>query len=1334
MLKRKILTYTTYTDNDMKKINSNDILGDSAKTQMPNLDWNNKWVAVDGKIPSLKTFYDAVASEDEEKALNIIYWNGEKTAPDETKVDADGNILIYTAEELNYIATTASSGKSYKIADGIDVMILQPEASVDAETLMGLTDYNAVKTYLTETVTATAWSTSTSDPKKVLSSFDGNGVEIYGLYAVNSNSAGLFPGVDQGTVFENFALRNSYIESGRRIGVIGAYCAGDTVGTVAVKNVEVSNCYIVNTSTTESHFGEMGVLLGRTTKDYVSVDNCLIYGNYNYATGLDKQIPLYAGAASGATSTITNSVILGTEPYPTNAVNSHTHGADSFENVYTDQEIPTGKSYTTYTDNDIKKINPTEILGNNAKTEMPNLDWENIWVAVDGKLPALKLFYNEASSEGDGNEGDEPQEPTPEEIKDCAQNIIYWDNTKTDSKLNDNGEKGTADDPIIIDNAEELNQIAVYTAHAASTEKHYKIADGIDAIILQPQSVVDAMGGAGKLMNLSSAAEVNGYFADMISAGYTPANWIKYNSNQFNGSVDGNGVKIYGMYAVATTGDESAGLFPTIDAGGTAENTSVETDFAGVYYKDIAIRNSYISSTRRMGALTGISYGTNYGAKVNGTVTVDGIEVSNCYMRATGTHDKEKGVLVGNFGSDLVNINNCLVYNIDASWDKNGTVVPLTLIATTASIIDDQNNSNENTFKNSIVLGVSPTPQSDESKFSKAENVENVYTDYDISALVSKYSYTDSDMKKLTGTTAEEMGNQIGTALDTGKWLNVTGGMPTLCAFHDALVVVSSTDTKHTLKCECGIECIESAHVYDKNYKCSLCDYQHEHSMVDVNVQADADCVNGGIMNTKCENCDYTSTREITSSGHTFGEVINATAGDCKTEATVAHKHCSVCNLDFAADADIHSDEPLEHIGTGYTGRHNWVAQTPVTSVCGGVEQIEYFKCSVCEVYMVYGVMTDTAPTTDGHSLIRVKANEPTCTGNGNIEYFDCQNCEKYFTSETGEVEIAYEDTQISAINHKNNVHHTKKDADCLNDGNIEYWYCPDCDKNYSDEACTTVVDNVTEAAHGHSFSEVTSATSGDCKTDGTVAYKTCTVCQNNYAENAQTNETQALEDISTGVKGEHNWVAQTPISSECSAVDDIAYDKCSICEKYRIGDQISDTILTAKGHNIEAVAEVAATCTENGVEAHSKCTACGKLFQNYLEVTEDELVISAVGHTVSKVDEVSATTEKDGTKAHYACGECDKLFLDSEGKTETELKDLVIAKLQKVEEESTDDQKPTETAKPDESKPTETVKPEVDKNEQSPATKGESVAVAAALVVSVIAAGFVIIRKFKKV
>lgn len=51
-----------------------------------------------------------------------------------------------------------------------------------------------------------------------------------------------------------------------------------------------------------------------------------------------------------------------------------------------------------------------------------------------------------------------------------------------------------------------------------------------------------------------------------------------------------------------------------------------------------------------------------------------------------------------------------------------------------------------------------------------------------------------------------------------------------------------------------------------------------------------------------------------------------------------------------------------------------------------------------------------------------------------------------------------------------NMVHTPKKDATCTEDGNIEYWYCKNCDKYFSDENATEELSDVVIPATGHHY------------------------------------------------------------------------------------------------------------------------------------------------------------------------------------------------------------------------------------------------------------------------
>ena len=107
--------------------------------------------------------------------------------------------------------------------------------------------------------------------------------------------------------------------------------------------------------------------------------------------------------------------------------------------------------------------------------------------------------------------------------------------------------------------------------------------------------------------------------------------------------------------------------------------------------------------------------------------------------------------------------------------------------------------------------------------------------------------------------------------------------------------------------------------------------------------------------------------------------------------------------------------------------------------------------------------------------------------------------------------------------------------------------------------------------------------------------------------------------------------------------------------------------VTAALGHTEEVVAGYAATCTQTGLMAHSKCTVCQKLFdENKREVSAESLVLPIDGraHNLGEWQaEVPATTENAGTKAHYRCADCQKTFAADGG----EIVDLTIPKLEET-------------------------------------------------------------------
>ena len=89
-----------------------------------------------------------------------------------------------------------------------------------------------------------------------------------------------------------------------------------------------------------------------------------------------------------------------------------------------------------------------------------------------------------------------------------------------------------------------------------------------------------------------------------------------------------------------------------------------------------------------------------------------------------------------------------------------------------------------------------------------------------------------------------------------------------------------------------------------------------------------------------------------------------------------------------------------------------------------------------------------------GHRAEKTEALEATCTEDGHIEYWYCEQCGKYFSDEALTEEIAEEETVLPALGHQA-VKVESKAPTATEAGNIEYWYCEQCGKYISDEALT---------------------------------------------------------------------------------------------------------------------------------------------------------------------------------------------------------------------------------------------------------------------------------------
>ncbi len=505
--------------------------------------------------------------------------------------------------------------------------------------------------------------------------------------------------------------------------------------------------------------------------------------------------------------------------------------------------------------------------------------------------------------------------------------VVYWNGTKASSFAGGDGSEGN---PYIIKTAEQLALCCLGQTPATSTGKYYKVDDSVRIFVLQPQSVVNL----DTLLGLDNAEAVKNYLTGLSGV----KNWqSQFNWRSFNGNFDGNGATIYGLYAdgVAASMDD-VGLFPQYD-GGYSNGTGIVANTC----KNIAVKNSYFKSKRRLGAITGASYGKGYGADVNGIIYYDKIAVINCYMTAVGNinYFNEQGILVDGGANDVSVLTNCLVkgnYAFNTEQVKNMGVVAA---GDRNGIKDNNGNIVKSKFSNSIVLGTDPFRKQyyNDLVFMNAKDpvtgstvrtfFENIITDQPAGKVTvtnpsgwgsstSTAEFAENNVKQVTAT-----GFDFQAAASVLDWENIwfmTEDGPELREFHGAINKVV-TNTTHVWECaDCGLQSpggvaehnfvLQGTEVKGDGtdvYACSVCGHTCSHGSQTAAAYDPGDCVTASGIYTRCNYCDWYIVTDIGEvPGHEL-EYVPAYGGHCAENGYKEHWHCTVCDKLFATEDEF---------------------------------------------------------------------------------------------------------------------------------------------------------------------------------------------------------------------------------------------------------------------------------------------------------------------------------------------------------------------------------------------------------------------------------------------
>ena len=301
---------------------------------------------------------------------------------------------------------------------------------------------------------------------------------------------------------------------------------------------------------------------------------------------------------------------------------------------------------------------------------------------------------------------------------------------------------------------------------------------------------------------------------------------------------------------------------------------------------------------------------------------------------------------------------------------------------------------------------------------------------------------------------------------------------------------------------------------------------------------------------------------------------------------------------------------------------------------CTTEECITYTATAVFEGETYTDTLTNLIERATGHDLSSVDRVEAKCEEDGNVAYYHCSLCGKNFVDEDGETEI--EDVVIPATGHDWVDQEGAAPATCTEDGR-DYRKCSNCD---------SIIDEVIPAT-GHDLTFVPATVT--CTAAGKIAYYECGTCGKFFAdENGETELTAAeLEADRLG----HDWDEGTVIKEPTCTEGGVMLYTCRNDE-----DHTKTEFIAALGHEIsdELVPAKEATCTEDGNVAYYECTVCGAAFEDaygYYEIAD--VVVPATGHKMTKTEAKAATCTEDGNVEYYTCGNCGKIFADEAGATE---------------------------------------------------------------------------------
>lgn len=477
------------------------------------------------------------------------------------------------------------------------------------------------------------WSQSTG----FCGTIDGDGHTVYGLYVESGCYSGFLANVVGNATVNNLHFKNAFVRGASNgcspAVIIGAVNGNSTVRSTAT----VTNCTVDNGYVFSDHTGSWrnGIIVGGGFNEgQITVSNCAVTNSRGVITNTstEKRTAAFIGNTNYTKTHLIQNCFTDSSMHPvTDATTEANYDVIHDNKVY--KNIYTSAAQPSYdTNGDVTYLTEEQMKGENAKIYMPTLSFKYVWQTVENGYPEINL------------RGD------------------LWSGDKSLTDHSSFKGSGTADNPYLIENGAQLYYAAIGNANLTDGSCYKLVKD----IILNDTSV-------------------EGWEASANT-------WGMNDKKRFNGTLDGDGHTIEGLYINVASTAGRYGLFSYV-----GQDTSVSTkvaEFKNITFVGASVTNTTTSSFEGVGIVAGQASGETlfeniyidatskvYAPNVKGVAGIiarsnQKVTINNCAVHGTYTGGSHVGSFMGTFwgGSQYIN-NSYSAANVPVTTSRTPTIV-----------------------------------------------------------------------------------------------------------------------------------------------------------------------------------------------------------------------------------------------------------------------------------------------------------------------------------------------------------------------------------------------------------------------------------------------------------------------------------------------------------------------------------------------------------------------------------------------------------------------------------------------------------------------------------